>query len=194
MRPSKWSVMLVAVVIAIVAGWYFIQTRFFINPKLTLDFELNEKAAYAELLELVARDAEALRQDDPGTAEVRYSIWYQFQNYADGRSIDGAEGLGPYLPTRVTYLGEHKDRPVPLEKEMLACLKKIEEKHELPFCPELVDVYPDQVDFFTDTAGNIVFYTRDQRALPRFFGEWGVPSNFILYRLCDHWYYACVTR
>ena len=79
-----------AVVIAIVAGWYFMQTRFFINPKLTMGFELNEKAAYAELLDLVTRDAEVLRQDDPGTTEVRYSIWYQFQNAAEGRIIDGA--------------------------------------------------------------------------------------------------------
>ena len=186
--------MLVAVVIVIAAGWYFMQTRLFINPKLTLGFELNEKAAYAELLELVTRDAEAVRQDDPETTEVRYSIWYEFQNYVDGRIVDGVDDLGPYLPTRVKYLGEHKDRPVSLEQEMLACVMFIQEKHALPFCPDLIDVYPDQVDFFTDTAGNIVFYTKDQRALPRFFGAWGVPGNFILYRLCDHWYYACVTR
>lgn len=194
MRPSRRTVMLAVVAVGIAAGWYFINARAFVNPQLTWGFECNEKAAYAELLELVTRDAEVLRQDVPGTAEVRYSIEYQFQNYVDGRIIDGAEGLGPYLPTRVRYLGEHAGRPVPLEREMLACLRKIEEKHALPFCPDLVDVYPDQVDFFTDTAGDILFYTCDQRALPRFFGAWGVPGHFILYRLCDHWYYACVTR
>lgn len=180
------------VLVIVLIGVTMTGKAYYVNEERSLKFQENEMAAYAELAELLMRDTEPILAGNPDQERVRYAIGYQYEHSWDEVFSGDAEGVGEYLPRSIRHLGGHEDIPVTGAEDILQRLAGLRRSDGQCVYQNYILVYRDQIIFTTDTAGGMLFYVADAKALPRDIDGSRVGGSRILYKLCDHWYEAFV--